>query len=131
MASRIKAIGAYRPKIQRGRTVKKQELIRYLAARTSLSEGQIDLAIKELRDAVIFFNQAGRGVRIEGLGTYSPKIDLEGTFGVQHRLDNRIKKGLNAPDTFTGQIVNRENIGKTSDELVALWNEEHPDDPVA
>ena len=29
-----------------------------------------------------------------------------------------------------GNIINRENIGKTSEELVAKWNEDHPDDQV-
>ena len=31
---------------------------------------------------------------------------------------------------FTGTIANRDNIGKTSAELVSRWNEEHPDDQV-
>ena len=30
----------------------------------------------------------------------------------------------------SGRIINRENIGKTSQELVQLWNEEHPEDPI-
>jgi len=37
---------------------------------------------------------------------------------------------LNAPGDFRGEIGNRDMIGKTADELVARWNEEHPDDPV-
>jgi hypothetical protein len=31
---------------------------------------------------------------------------------------------------FTGRIANRENIGKTSNELVTMWNEEFPDDQI-
>jgi hypothetical protein len=31
---------------------------------------------------------------------------------------------------FFSEILNRRNIGKTPDELVELWNVEHPDDPV-
>ena len=31
--------------------------------------------IKKLRDAVVFFNRGGRVVKLEGLGTYAPKID--------------------------------------------------------
>ena len=54
---------------------------------------------------------------------------LDGTLDVQHRLDRGLKNGLNAR-AFAGRILNRENIGKTSDELVALWDAEHPDDPV-
>lgn len=55
---------------------------------------------------------------------------LVGPFDVSHRLDRAIKNALNAPGAFGGEIVNRENIGKTADDLVALWNADHPDDPV-
>jgi hypothetical protein len=33
-----------------------------------------------------------------------------------------------AIDAYKGEIQQRENIGKTSADLVALWNKEHPDD---
>ena len=42
-----------------------------------------------------------------------------------------IKNRLNAPGAFRGEIKNRENIGKTGDDLVTMWNGSHPDDPVA
>jgi hypothetical protein len=29
-----------------------------------------------------------------------------------------------------GTILNRENIGKTAEELVMLWNKAHPEDQV-
>ena len=37
---------------------------------------------------------------------------------------------LSTPGASQGYIINAENIGKSSDELVAMWNEAHPDDPV-
>ena len=37
----------------------------------------------------------------------------------------------NMPVPFVSTILNRENIGKTSDELIAKWNEDHTDDPVS
>jgi hypothetical protein len=131
MANRLKAINLYRPQIALGQTVQAAELARYLADRTGLNQGEVTMMLIELRDALIFFNRAGRGVKLEGLGTYLPNIQLDGGFDVQHRLDPAIKDGLNAPGTFTGVITNRQHIGKTADELVALWNAEHPDDPVA
>jgi len=130
MAYRLSAIGAYRPRIELGNTVQKVELARYLADRTGLNEGSVELVIKELRDAIIFFNRAGRAVKIEGLGTYTPGIDLEGTFDVLYRADTDLKIGLNAHNAFSGTIRLRENIGKSAENLVALWNGAHPDDPV-
>ena len=90
----------------------------------------MDLVIKEMRDQIIEFNRSGRAVKVEGLGTYAPNISLDGTLDVQYRADTAFGNGLNIPGTFTGTILNREFIGKTSTELVAKWNEEHPEDIV-
>ena len=130
MASRIKAIGAYRPRIEQGNTVQRPELIRALSRATGLVEGSVDQVIKELRDQIIEFNRAGRAVKVDGLGTYGPNISLDGSLDLQYRADTAFGNGLNIPGIFTGTILNREYVGKTSEELVQKWNEEHPDDPV-
>ena len=130
MASRIKAINAYRPKIDLSPTVQLRALVAYIADRTGLNEGEVRIVLEELSDAITFFNRQGQGVKLEKLGTYLPKIALDGTFGVSHRLDREIKNALNTPGSFTGDIINRENIGKSSDDLVVMWNADHPDDPV-
>ena len=130
MTSRIKAINAYMPRIELGRRAEMDELIDLIAARTGLNEGEVRQVLLEMRDAVLFYNLQGRGVKLEGLGTYTPIIQLDGDFKVGHRADVALKKGLNAPGEFRGDIENSENIGKTGDDLVAMWNEDHPDDPV-
>jgi hypothetical protein len=83
----------------------------------------------ELHDALVFFGQRGCGVKLEGLGTYLPTIRLDGTVDMQHRLDWGLRRDLNR-GKFAGRIVNRKNIGKTAEQLVAQWNARHPDDPV-
>lgn len=128
MAKKIEALGAYRPRIDLGRTVQQDELVEYLAGRTGLNEGTLSLVLYELRDALIHYHRRGRGVKLNGIGTYLPNIKLDGTFDVQHRLDWDTKNALNEPGSFRGTIQNREHIGKTVDELVTLWNAEHPDD---
>ena len=130
MASKITAINAYRPRVEAGNTVQKQELVRQLARATGLNEGTTDLSMKELRDIIIESLRAGRGVKVEGLGTWLPNIDLAGEFDVQYRMDTFLKSELNVQGIFSDTILNRENIGKTSDELVAKWNTEHPTDLV-
>jgi hypothetical protein len=129
VANRIKAINAYRPRIKLGMTVKTEELVEYVANRTGLNRGEILLVLTELHEAIAHYNRLGRGVRLEGLGTYLPNVRLDGSFDVQHRLDPRLK-GLLNEEGFAARIANRRHAGKTADELVALWNEEHPDDPV-
>jgi hypothetical protein len=130
MAPRIKAIGAYRPRIDQGKTVQKPELLRSSSRATGLVEGTLDLGIKELRDQIVEFCRAGRAVKIEGLGTWTPNISLDGRLDIQYRADNALINGLNLPGVFTGKIINRENIGKSGEELIAMWNEAYPEDPV-
>ena len=130
MANLLKAINANRPKINLRPTVQLPALVGYLSSRTGLSEGEVRMVLEELSDAVTFFNRQGQGVKLVKLGTYLPKLALNGKFGVSHRLDVAIKNALNAPGSFSGEIVNRKNIGKSADDLLAQWNAEHPDDPV-
>jgi hypothetical protein len=82
-----------------------------------------------LQDAVLHFNGQGRGVKLEGLGTYLPNINYRGELDAAHRLDRRLKRELNN-GSFSGKIRNKKNIGKSAAEVIALWNAEHPDDPV-
>jgi hypothetical protein len=130
MNTNIKAIGALRPRVVLGRTVQKKDLVRFIARSTGLNLGDIAQVLAELHDAVIFYNLDGRSVKLDGLGTYYPQIKLDGTFSVGHRPDVELKKELNYPGNFKGEIVNRENIGKTYEELVSLYNEINPDEPV-
>ena len=131
MALTIQAVNAYRPRIEQGNTVQKPELLRAASRATGIVEGTLDQSIKELRDQIIEFNRSGRAVKVEGLGTFSPSIDLEGNLAICFRPSPAFANGLNIPGIFTGTIVNRENIGKTTEELVAMWNEAHPTDPVS
>lgn len=130
MAPKIRAIGAFRPRIDQGKTAQKPELLRAASRATGLVEGTFDLSIRELRDQIIEFCRAGRAVKIDGLGTWTPNLKMDGSFDIQYRADNALVKGLNFPGVFSGDIINAENIGKSSDDLVAMWNEAYPEDLV-
>ena len=129
MASRISVLNHYRPQIEYGETADWREMAEFLADRSTLSRSDIIGVLTGLQEAVVFFNQRGRGVKLEGLGTYLPNINYRGELDVAHRLDRRLKRALNN-GSFSGRIRNKKNIGKTSAEVIALWNAEHPDDPV-
>jgi hypothetical protein len=60
----------------------------------------------------------------------SQRLDLEGNLSISFRPDPAFANGLNVPGIFTGTVINRENIGKTSEELVTQWNEAFLEDPV-
>ena len=131
MANLLQAIGAYRPKLVLGKSVKMKRLVEFISSRTGLNKGEIQIVLSELSETVTFFNKQGQGVKLEGLGTYLPGIDTKGTISISHRLDSSIKDALNAKGAYLGDINNRENIGKTNEEYIQMWNADHPDDPVS
>jgi hypothetical protein len=130
MAKRIQAVSAYRPKLEKVRTVSTIELSEYIAGRTGLNRGEISNVLSEMNEAIIFFNRQGISVKLDGLGTFWPTIQLDGMLRTNLRKDVSFVKALNVVGAFSGDIINRRNIGKSMDDLVTMWNEEHPDDPV-
>jgi hypothetical protein len=129
MASKVKALNHYRPMIQYGETAGWRDVAEYIARNSTVSTVDVIAVLEGLHGAIIEFNGQGRGVRLDGLGTYLPNINYQGEFDVAHRLDRRLKKALNAGN-FSGKVTNRKHIGKTSGQVIALWNAEHPEDPV-
>jgi len=129
MASRISALNHYRPQIEYGETADWREVAEFLESISTLSKSDIIGVLTGFQDAVIHFNRQGRGVKLEGLGTYLPNINYRGELDAAHRLDKNLKRALNN-GSFSGGIRNRKNIGKSVEEVIALWNAEHPDDPV-
>lgn len=107
------------------------DLVTFIARSTGLNESGVHQVLLELRDAVIFFAREGQSVYVEGLGTYTPTIDLSGKINIGHRAAPKLKNALLAPGTFKGRVVNGENIGKTGEELVNLWDSQNPDDKVS
>ncbi len=72
----------------------------------------------------------GQAVKIEGLGTFTPTIRVDGRLDSVFRPDPEMLQKLNDPTKLYAKILNKSNIGKSADELVSLWNAEHPDNPV-
>ncbi|MCP5103575.1 MAG: hypothetical protein GY950_09360 [bacterium] len=130
MADLIHAVKAYTPRLKTDRRASMKEVVSFMAGRTGLNKGVITMVLYELKDTLTFFHLAGRAVKLEGLGSYSPKIDLNGTITLTHRIDPELKAELNKPNGYEGEIVNRDMIGKTSADLIDRWNTEHPDDKI-
>ena len=80
-------------------------------------------------DAILYFACQGQAAKVEGLGTFTPSLKADGAFQLNFRADVGLKQLLNNNE-FWGRIDNKRNTGKRGDELVALWNEAHPDDLV-
>jgi nucleoid DNA-binding protein len=128
MSKPIKAVNAYRPRIEQGNTVQKAEFIRAVSRATTLLEGTVNNALTEFRDQIITFCRTGRAVKLDGLGIFTPGIDTEGKLAINFRADGALNFGMNQPGTFTGTILNREHIGLTLEQFVQIWNDEHPEE---
>ena len=97
--------------------------------RTTLSAGVVKNVQESEVETLIGLLLDGRPVRT-GTAIYTLSIGLDGVYKVNVRADKRIDRAVNQEGAFRGHIINAENIGKTSDDLVERWNEEHPDDPI-
>ncbi len=130
MAKLITAINAYRPRIDYSSTIGTDVLAEHISRRTALNPGSIWLMLHELHDAIDFFPSSGFSLRLERVGMFRPIISTNGSFGVSFRLHNSLRGKFKAPGYFKGRIINRQNIGLTKEEYIALWNADHPDDPI-
>jgi hypothetical protein len=130
MAQFIHVLRAYSPRLKLGPRVTMNEVVSFISGRTGLNKGIILMVLCEIKDALVFFHLTGRSVKLEGLGCYTPKIDLKGKIDVTNRIPSEFKADLNKPHSFEGEIINSDMIGKTVGELIARWNKEHPDNPV-
>ena len=43
-------------------------------------------------------------------------------------MHNEVKGEMNKLNAFSGEIINRDMMGKTTQDLIDRWNEDHPDD---
>ena len=130
MAKQIQAVATYRPRIDYGDAAGEERFMELITSRTTLSPG----VVKNVQEAEV---ETLKGLLLEGrpvhTGTaiYTPYINLAGELEIKVRVDKRICSALNSRGAFRGHIINAENIGKLSNDLVALWNEAHPEDVVA
>lgn len=129
MARQIQAVAVYRPRIDYGDAASEERFMELVTNRTTLSPGVVKNVQEAEMEALVGLLLDGRPVHT-GTAIYTPSIDLTGNLDVKVRVDKRLLSALNSPGAFRGHLINADNIGKTGADLVTLWNEAHPDDPV-
>lgn len=130
MAKLIQAIATYGPRVHLMEAVVPQRFMELITQRTTLSAGVVKNVQESEVETLIGLLKEGRPVHT-GVAIFTPVIDSHGNLSISVRADKRIATALNAPGAFTGKISNSANIGMSSEEIVGLWNREHPDNPVA
>jgi len=129
MAKLIQAIAAYGPRIDLIAAVEPERFIASVIHRSTLSRGVVISVQESEVEMLINFLMEGRPVHT-GIAIFTTAIDLQGNLKVNVRVDKRLITELNIPGAFLGKVKNKENIGKTPQDLTARWNAEHPDDLV-
>jgi nucleoid DNA-binding protein len=130
MAHLLNAINKYRARINVNQTISMRPLVEYLHQNTGVKKGQITMILNELPDAVKHFNLQGKAVKLSGLGSYFPKINLKGKLSISHRIDKKLSDSLPHINEFRGEIKNKDNIGKTLTDFIEMWDKEHPDNNI-
>jgi len=130
MATLFEAIAVHGPKLLYNRTLEIDQIAEYLASRSGVPPAQTEMVLKEMRAAAIYFCRTGTPVRLPGVGRFRPSLDRFGTFHVNMVPDPAVARALNAPGTYTGVILNAANVGLPNEAYKALWDNDHPDDPV-
>lgn len=128
MAKKIQAWVAYGPRIALGDPMKKEELIENIVAATNQSKGSVLAVLAELDVQIEAGLKAGRIVHLPNGTHFEPIGKKDGSVDIGVRVNPELDKQVNAG--FRGTWVNSANVGKTEAEIVALWNEEHPEDPI-
>lgn len=128
MAKKIQAWAAFGPKITLGTPMKKEELIENIISATNQSRGSVLAVLSELDVQIEAGLKAGRIVQLPNGTHYEPIGKKDGSVDIGVRVNPDLDKMVNAG--FRGTWVNLANAGKTEAEIIALWNEEHPDDTI-
>jgi hypothetical protein len=129
MAKLIQAYATYGPRIDLLKAADPEEFMESITQRTTLSEGVVKNVQSSEVETLVGMLKRGQPVH-SGVAIFTPTIDAQGNLSVSVRVDKRIISRLNVPGAFKGEITNGENIGKTTDEIVGLWNTDHPEDMI-
>ena len=130
MARIVQAVRRYGPKLRRYRTAQLEDVVDWMAARTGLNRGEVLLMLAELHDAILYFNRQGVAVKLPDIGIFSGGIDREGSLRLNFRVDPVLKKAFGRRGEYDGEILYKSRIGWTDAQYKALWDAEHPDDPL-
>ena len=128
MAAKIKMWQELGPKLDSATPMESEDIIEELIAATNQTRGSILAVLSELDVAIAKGLKSGRIVKLPNGTTYRPIGRKDGSIKIGLRINPMIKTEVNSE--FRGQWINAENINKDEAEMITLWNERHPDDPI-
>lgn len=130
MALKIVAINTLRPKVKRSKMARTPQVAEFISGRTNINSGLIKHMLDELFETIVHYNMLGHSVKFDSVGVFYPRMDMDGVVSIGFKPDTALSKKSLLERKFIGEVINPDNRKKTVDELVELWNQEHPDDLV-
>ena len=128
MAKKIQAWTEFGPRLEPTNPMTDNELIENIIAATNQSRGSVLAVLAELDVQIEAALKAGRIVHLPNDTHYKPTGKKDGSVDINVRVNPNLDDRVNAG--FHGKWINAKNIGKSEAEIIALWNEAHPDDPI-
>lgn len=128
MAKKIRAWAVLGPRLEPTAPMKQDELIEYIVAATNQSRGSVLAVLSELDMALKAALKTGRIVHLPNNTHYRPIGKKDGSIDINVRVNPDLYKRVNFG--FRGKWINSANIGKSQNEIIALWNETYPNDPI-
>jgi len=128
MAKKIQVWSKYGPRVALGNPMTPEEVIENVMSATNQSQGSVSAVLSELDVQIKAGLKAGRIVRLPNGLRFEPVGKKDGSISIVVHVSGELDTAVNA--LFRGKWINGENIGKSESEMVALWNEEHPEDPI-
>jgi hypothetical protein len=128
MAKKIQMWRELGPQLASATPLEAEEVIEELVATTNQTRGSVLAVLSELDIVIEKGLKAGRIVKLPNGTSYRPIGKKDGSISVKVRLGSRMAKNIETEQR--AQWINADNIGKSEAEMVAQWNELHPDDPI-
>lgn len=129
MAKKIQAWTAFGPRVLLADPMTPEELIENVVAATNQSKGSVLAVLAELDVQTEAGLKAGRIVQLPNGTHFEPTGKKDGSVNIDVRVNPGLDKKVNSG--FRGKWANSQNIGKSEAEIIAQWNEAHPDDPIS
>lgn len=128
MAKKIQVWSKYGPRVALSDPMTPEEVIENVVSATNQSKGSVLAVLSELDVQIKAGLKAGRIVRLPNGLRFEPVGKKDGYINIVVDVSSEMDTAVNS--TFRGKWVNSDNIGKSESEMIALWNEKHPEDPI-
>ncbi len=131
MAKKLSVVNKLRPKIISQGNLELEDLAGRIAKNTTFNKEEIYTVLRLFVSEANAALQAGERLKIDGLVSINANMKVGGKVNMALRGDRGAVAALNNPLLWNAdKVSNHANLGKSTEELVALWNQENPADLV-